>query len=451
MGKLNKEKDLRKESKKFNIKTPKGTVDFVNSECELLNFVLKKCEDIMKLYAPPLNTPIFELSDILLKKYDTTDDEYMNTYQLEKQGNERHTLRFDLTVPFARFLAQNNISKFSRYQIGKVFRRDQPVISKGRYREFYQCDFDIAGNYALMTSEAQILKMMEEILLSFKIGPFKIKINDRRILNKILHKCEIENEFSILSTIDKIKKISEKEIKEELKEKGCSEKVSEFILEIIKNKGTFEEMLIYLKNQKEFECKEIISEYEILKKYLESLSFDFRNIEFDLSLARGAAYYTGIIFEAEFLNIKEKENVGSVIGGGRYDNLVNSFKENWEVPAIGLSVGVYRILNLLKTRFKEKINKKILLVSLKDPLISERLEILDLLRKNEISCQTNFINRLNLADQIKFGKKNGFSSVIILKNEEIKERKVRVLKDIEKKDEELILLEDLINFIKQMK
>lgn len=173
--------------------------------------------------AVELDTPVFELKEVLQGKY---GEDSKLIYDLEDQGGEKCSLRYDLTVPFARFMANNtNISKIKRFHIGKVYRRDQPTMSKGRYREFYQCDFDIAGNYDTMIPDAEVLSIMQEILEELSIDEFVVKVNHRKILEAIIAEAGVDKSAfkSICSTIDKLDKLEWVEVKKELIDKGCTE------------------------------------------------------------------------------------------------------------------------------------------------------------------------------------------------------------------------------------
>src|SRR5437016_351539 len=168
-----------------------------------------------------LDTPVFELKEVLTGKY---GEDSKLIYDLQDQGGELCSLRYDLTVPFARFLAMNkSIKNIKRYQIAKVYRRDQPVMTKGRFREFYQCDFDIAGeNFERMVPDAEVVKVMEEVLEELEIGKFSIKLNNRKVLDGIFEVAGVREDLfrSISSAVDKLDKVSWNEVKAEMTQKG---------------------------------------------------------------------------------------------------------------------------------------------------------------------------------------------------------------------------------------
>lgn len=299
--------------------------------------------------AQPIDTPVCERRDILAGNY---GEESKLIYNLEDQGGESLSLRYDLTVPFARYLGQNKIQAMTRYQVAKVYRRDNPSINKGRFREFYQCDIDFAGKYDVMMADAECLEILCEILKSVNLPhDFKIKINHRAVLNGLFQVAGVpESKFKpICSSIDKLDKISWEEVKKEMcSEKGLDEKVAQVIGGYISKSGQVE-LIDELMNS-EFganaESKRGLEELKTLYKYAELMGYHDK-LSFDLSLARGLDYYTGLIFEAVVIGEVE---VGSIAAGGRYDNLVSTLLKNpnFNVPCVGLSIGVERIFALLE-------------------------------------------------------------------------------------------------------
>ncbi|KAK1904334.1 Histidine--tRNA ligase cytoplasmic [Dissostichus eleginoides] len=187
--------------------------------------------------AETIDTPVFELKETLTGKY---GEDSKLIYDLKDQGGELLSLRYDLTVPFARYLAMNKITNIKRYHIAKVYRRDNPAMTRGRYREFYQCDFDIAGQYDAMIPDAECLKIVYEILSELDIGDFRIKVNDRRILDGMFAVCGVpDDKFrTICSTVDKLDKMPWEEVRKEMvSEKGLSEEVADQIGEYVSLKG----------------------------------------------------------------------------------------------------------------------------------------------------------------------------------------------------------------------
>ncbi|GJQ71251.1 hypothetical protein Trydic_g18530, partial [Trypoxylus dichotomus] len=203
---LNNEENITNDTHKFVLKTPKGTRDYTPHQMVIRQRVLEKVVSVFKRHgAESIDTPVFELKEVLMGKY---GEDSKLIYDLEDQGGEILCLRYDLTVPFARYLAMNKITNIKRYHIAKVYRRDNPSISRGRYREFYQCDFDIAGAYDPMIPDAECVKIMQEILDSLDIGSYTIKLNHRLLLDGMFEACGVPNDKfrSICSAVDKLDK-----------------------------------------------------------------------------------------------------------------------------------------------------------------------------------------------------------------------------------------------------
>ncbi|KAF3837787.1 hypothetical protein F7725_009555 [Dissostichus mawsoni] len=302
----------------FVLKTAKGTRDYNPKQMAIREKVFNTILGCFKRHgAETIDTPVFELKETLTGKY---GEDSKLIYDLKDQGGELLSLRYDLTVPFARYLAMNKITNIKRYHIAKVYRRDNPAMTRGRYREFYQCDFDIAGQYDAMIPDAECLKIVYEILSELDIGDFRIKVNDRRILDGM---------FAMPW---------EEVRKEMVSEKGLSEEVADQIGEYVSLQGGMELAERLLQDQKMSQSKQAcagLTDIKLLFSYLQLFQVTDK-VVFDLSLARGLDYYTGIIYEgfltqtgiaAEAQNssgAEESVSVGSVAGGGRYDGLASA-------------------------------------------------------------------------------------------------------------------------------
>ena len=338
--------------------------------------------------AVTIDTPVFELRPILSGKY---GEDSKLIYDLSDQGGELCSLRYDLTVPFARWLAMNpSIQSIKRYHIAKVYRRDQPAMTKGRMREFYQCDFDIAGSYDRMLPDAEIIRITCEIFGEKGLGwtsngGYMIKINHRKVLDGIFEVCGVPKEKirSISSAVDKLDKSPWEDVKKEMvEEKGLSEEVADRIWGFVRRKGQRDVMEALRQNHSAMENPNLtagLEDMELLFEYLDAFGV-LDKAEFDLSLARGLDYYTGVIYEvvtegsspstatAQKLQKapkKEKANeidedrsndpsvgVGSVAAGGRYDELVGMFSGKTQIPCVGISFGVDRIFSITKARME---------------------------------------------------------------------------------------------------
>lgn len=340
-----------------------------------------------------IDTPVFELKEILSGKY---GEDSKLIYDLADQGGEICSLRYDLTVPFARFLAMNkDIQSIKRYHIAKVYRRDQPAMTKGRMREFYQCDFDIAGNYDPMLPDAEVLRIICEVFegLGWN-GSYTIKLNHRKILDGIFQVCGVPEDKirTISSAVDKLDKLPWADVRKEMtEEKGLDGEVADRIGQWVVLKGK-QDLLEKLQKEESLAANESMkkgmADLALLFEYLEA--FDVLDqVSFDLSLARGLDYYTGLIYEVvtegsapEVTPGKEGETpkpskkkgkkgddddrssdptvgVGSVAAGGRYDNLVGMFSGKTQIPCVGISFGVDRIFSITKARMAAEKNTNV--------------------------------------------------------------------------------------------
>ncbi|KAL5655517.1 hypothetical protein ACJX0J_034836, partial [Zea mays] len=338
-------------------KIPKGTRDFGKEQMAIRERAFSIITSVFKMHgATALDTPVFELRETLMGKY---GEDSKLIYDLADQGGELCSLRYDLTVPFARYVAMNSISALKRYQIAKVYRRDNP--SKGRYREFYQCDFDIAGVYEPMEPDFEVIKVLTELLNQLDIGTYEIKLNHRKLLDGMLEICGVPPQKfrTVCSSIDKLDKQTFEQVKKELvDEKGISNETADEIGNLVKTRGAPLEVLMELrKDSSKFMNNEgsvaALNELEILFKALDKANA-IDKIVFDLSLARGLDYYTGVIYEAVF---KGSAQVGSIAAGGRYDNLVGMFSGK-QIPAVGVSLGIERVFAIMEQQEKER-NEKI--------------------------------------------------------------------------------------------
>ncbi|XP_012855311.1 PREDICTED: LOW QUALITY PROTEIN: histidine--tRNA ligase [Erythranthe guttata] len=334
-------------------KLAKGTRDFAKEQMTVREKAFAIIVEVFKRHgAMSLDTPAFELRETLMGKY---GEDSKLIYDLADQGGELCSLRYDLTVPFARFVAMNGLTSFKRYQIAKVYRRDNP--SKGRYREFYQCDFDIAGQFEKMGPDFEVVKILTELLDELDIGDYEVKLNHRKLLDGMLAICGVPQEKfrTICSSIDKLDKQTFEQIKKEMvEEKGLTEDTADKIGTFVKQRGSPMDLLSKLKQEgSEFltnsEAELALNELEILFKALEK-SKCVDKVVFDLSLARGLDYYTGVIFEAAF---KGATQVGSIAAGGRYDNLIGMFGTK-QVPAVGISLGIERVFAIMEQLQKDK-------------------------------------------------------------------------------------------------
>ena len=329
-------KEGKKEAKKELVKVVKGARDFLPDQMVIRRKAFDLITSVFKKHgAVEIDTPVFELKETLMGKY---GEESKLIYDLNDQGGELLSLRYDLTVPFARYMASHNLTSLKRYHIGKVYRRDNPQMSKGRFREFFQCDFDIAGgNYGVMIPDAEVIKIVAEILTQLPIGNFNIKINHRLLLDSMVEICGIGDDKykSVCSSIDKLDKEPWEAVRDELvKVKGITDEQADKLNTFVILKDKPKVLLEKLETIKEFleneKGKKALDEMSILIDYLQILDVE-KYCTFDLSLARGLDYYTGLIYETV---LTDTDEVGSISGGGRYDNLIGMFSGK-QIPAVG--------------------------------------------------------------------------------------------------------------------
>lgn len=293
----------------------------------------------------PLDTPVIEKSEVLLAKGGGETEKQI--YRFTK-GDTDMSLRFDLTVPLARYVAQHFSSlafPFRRYHIGKVYRGERN--QKGRFREFYQCDIDIIGNNSLsIINDAEIPSIIYSTFKDLGFDSFTIKINNRKILNGFFEFLGIEDKISVLRTIDKIEKIGPDAVKKELSEQGISYDAIERIMSFIGTKGSKQEILSSLENMAidNEEFRKGVSELSEVIHYIGCFNVPDEYYTIDLTISRGLDYYTGTVYET-FLN--DYPGIGSVCSGGRYDNLAEHYTTQ-KLPGVGISIGLSRLFYQLR-------------------------------------------------------------------------------------------------------
>lgn len=448
---------------KFVLKTPKGTRDYSPRQMAVREKVFDVIISCFKRHgAEVIDTPVFELKETLTGKY---GEDSKLIYDLKDQGGELLSLRYDLTVPFARYLAMNKLTNIKRYHIAKVYRRDNPAMTRGRYREFYQCDFDIAGQFDPMIPDAECLKIMCEILSSLQIGDFLIKVNDRRILDGMFAVCGVpDSKFrTICSSVDKLDKVSWEEVKNEMVgEKGLAPEVADSIGVYVQQHGgvsLIEQLLQDSKLSQNKQALEGLGDLKLLFEYLTLFGVTDK-ISFDLSLARGLDYYTGVIYEAVLLQTPAREGeepmgVGSVAAGGRYDGLVGMFDpKGRKVPCVGLSVGVERIFSIVEQRLEALEAKvrttgtQVLVASAQKKLLEERLKLIVELWDAGIKAELLYKKNPKLLNQLQYCEETGIPLVAIVGEQELKEGVIK-LRSVASREEVDVRREDLVEEIKR--
>lgn len=403
------------------------------------------CDKIRSVYERfgflPLDTPTIEYSEVLLAKAGGETEKQIYSFT---KGDNDLSLRFDLTVPLARYVSQRyqDLSfPFKRYQIGKVFRGERP--QKGRFREFYQCDIDVIGNETLdIIYDAEMPAIIYNVFKELDIGKFTIKINNRKILNGFFENIGLLDKVTdILRIIDKLDKIGKESVKDELLKLGTSVESVDKILEFILISGTNSEKI---ENLKKLQINNItylngITELEQVLSYLRSFGLEEDYYKIDLTIARGLDYYTGTVYET---NLDEYPKLGSICSGGRYDNLTGYYTKQ-KLVGVGVSIGLTRLFSKL---LEEKIilpntgsTAKVLVIPMDRVNMEYSLKIASMLRKNNINTDVYYLDK-SIKQKFKYADKIGFKFVIVVGEEE-ENTNTLVLKDMAEGRQEIINLD----------
>ncbi len=454
--------------------TPKGTRDFGPLEMGRRNYIFDTIRKTFQLYGfAPIETPAMELTETLMGKYGEEGDrlifrilnsgDYLkdvkdadlaakSSLPIANQISEK-ALRYDLTVPFARFVVQhqNEISfPFKRYQIQPVWRADRP--QKGRYREFYQCDADVVGSDSLLY-EVELTQIFAEVLSALKIPGFAIKINNRKVLSGIAEVIgESEKIVDITVAIDKLDKIGKEGVNKELNEKGIDQKAIDKLQPLIDFTGTNTAKLDFLKTY--LAGSEIgqkgIAELEYVFAKIQKLNPELlkdgadRNLELDITLARGLNYYTGAIWEVKAKGVA----IGSICGGGRYDDLTGIFGLKG-LSGVGISFGADRIYDVLEELklFPEtaSLSTKLLIVHFGEAESDFGLEIVQQVRAAGISAEL-YPDQAKMKKQMNYSNDKNVPFVGIIGGDELAAGKV-MLKDMAAGTQELLSVGEVIERI----
>jgi histidyl-tRNA synthetase len=383
---------------KIEPRTLKGFRDFLPKDARKRNYVLETLKRVFESYGfEPLETPALEYEDILAGKYGNEGDKLM--YRFTDNGDRKVAMRYDQTVPLARVVAQfqNELTMpFKRYQIQNVWRAEN--TQKGRYREFLQVDADIVGTYSPL-SDAEVISAVIKCLEVLGFKNFKINVNDRENFANI--------DPSAILTIDKLKKIGKESVLKELGEKGLPA-------------SSLDEVLNKKLNDKLKDILDVINDERVV---------------FDPALARGLDYYTGLIFEVEI----DGYDVGSIAGGGRYDNLIGMFAGK-EIPAVGFAFGFDRLIEAMEVLnlFPNNIyTTKVLAAFANSELQEKALKIAEELRSKKVNAEV-YLEDANLEKQLKYADKKQIPFVAIVDENKL------ILKDMEKRTQEELTLDQIL-------
>jgi histidyl-tRNA synthetase len=420
---------------KGNIQVPKGTRDFTSKVMFRRNYIFKKVKSCFERYGyAPIETPAMENIETLTGKYGqegdrlifkvlnsgnflskTIIDNTTTSKSLSKDISDK-ALRYDLTVPFARFVVNNKNEitfPFKRYQMQNVWRADRP--QKGRFREFYQCDADVIGSKSLL-NEIELIQLCDDIFTSLNIPNIQILINNRKILSamiELMSASEYFDQFVII--LDKIDKIGVENVKKELIKLGLDfEKIN--LLDNFLNIKNIND-ISSLVNQTELGNKGV-EELDFILKLIKSLGLKSSELKFDISLARGLDYYTGSIFEVKSLDV----NIGSIAGGGRYDDLTSIFGLK-DVSGVGISFGIDRIYLVMEELglFPTDIDtsSKVLFLNFGEIEANYCFKYLNELRENNISSEL-YPNNDKIKKQMNYANNKGVQFVVMIGEDEMK-------------------------------
>ena len=425
-------------------RTLAGFMELMPNEQILFEQIKEKIEKVYQKFGfLPLDTPILELSEVLLAKAGGETEKQI--YRFEK-GNTDISMRFDLTVPLSKYIAKNygNLSfPFRRYQIGKVYRGER--TQKGRFREFYQCDIDVIGDGDLsIINDAELPSVIYTVFKELGFDDFTIRINNRKILNGLFESLnQKENSVEILRIIDKIGKEA---VIEELEKIGIEKESILKIISFISIDGTTDEKLQKLKelNIENETFNMGLDELTQVVKYVRMFGIPENNFKVDLTIARGLDYYTGTVYET-FLN--EYRELGSVCSGGRYENLAEYYTDK-KLPGVGISIGLtrlfYKLNELQIINAKKKSISDVLIIPMLEN-INMPIEVATNLRRNGINTEI-FLNDKKLKAKMKYADKLEVPYVIVIGENEANTGIVKI-KDMKTGNEQECKTEDIVKYL----
>ena len=435
-------------SEKIQPKTLPGFMELLPNEQILFNEMKEKIQKTYEKFGfLPLNTPIIESAEVLLAKAGGETEKQI--YRFNK-GDSDLALRFDLTVPLAKYVAEyypNLTFPFRRYQIGKVYRGEK--AQRGRYREFYQCDIDIIGEDELsLINDAEMPSIIYNTFKELGFDDFTISINNRKILNGLFESLELNDKaVDILRIIDKIDKIGKENVIKEIQDLGVEQNKIDTIMSFISITGNIEETISDLRGLNiDNELFNLgVNELEEVASNIKLFGVPTQNYKIDLTIARGLDYYTGTVYET-FLN--QYRQLGSVCSGGRYDNL-SSYYTDKKMPGVGISIGLTRLFfQLTDNKIIEAGNRsisKVLIISMVDDF-DKSIEVATKLRENGINTQI-YTDNAKIKKQFNYANRLGIPYVIIIGEDEINNNVVS-LKNMESGEQQVVSVEKAVEIVK---
>lgn len=423
---------------KIELRNVKGTTDYSPKEQYIRNYISDTLKNVFEKYGyKPLQTPLLCYYDLLALKYDEENDILKEVYKVKDQGNRNLALRYDLTVPFAKYIAINQNTKlpFKRYEIGEVFRNGP--VKLGRDREFIQCDVDVVGIEGQLI-EAEFVALYVEAYKKLGIDVI-IKYNNRKFLSGIIIEAGIPNELitDTITIIDKFEKLTKQELEQEFLKIGVNKDQIEKLNSFLQMNS---EELINIKSENEI-LNQGIKELETLKEYIAKLDL-LQYVQFSPSLARGQEYYTGTVFEVYDAKGEIKSSIG---GGGRYDKMITDFIDDGkQYPAVGISFGLNVIYEILKDReeFAEKALTDIFIIPMGTEI--ECLKIAETLRKANYKVEVEMKQR-KMKKSLEYANEENIPYVFILGEDELKQNIISI-KNMKEKTQTTISLDKIADW-----
>lgn len=425
-------------------KTLPGFMELMPQDQILFEKMKKTIEEVYASYGfYPLDTPIIELSSVLLAKAGGETEKQI--YRFNKGDNDL-SLRFDLTVPLAKYVASRSnelIFPFKRYQIGKVYRGERP--QKGRFREFYQCDIDVIGNETLsILYDAEIPSIIYDLFKKLNIGDFTIRINNRKVLTGFFNSLELSDIVTdILRIIDKIEKIGEDATRSELSYLGIDDEKVSKIMNFIRISGNPFEKINKLKELSITDpiFNEGVSELETVITNIKDREIEESYYDVDLTIARGLDYYTGTVYETI---LKDYPSIGSVCSGGRYDNLATYYTDK-KLPGVGISIGLTRLFyqlkeaNVIKTEESSVADITVLPMTTNYAYI---YKYVNTLKKNNITVDMAFLDKFK--QLIKYADRQKSPFALIIGDDEV-EKGIALLKNMVTGEQKEVTLDNIVS------
>ena len=415
----------------------RGFRDLLPHRMRLTQRVIRTATDVFERFGfEPLATPALEYAETLAGKSGEETDTLF--YRFLDRGQREIGLRYDLTVPLARVFAmhQDLGRPFKRYQIDKVWRAERP--QRGRYREFYQCDADVVGSSSTL-ADAEVISIAHAALLELGFERFKIKINNRKLLVPLAERCQVPGHLhgALFRSVDKLEKIGPSGVEKELEAAGVPTSSTDRIFEMISRAALEEDKFAYAERELATtdQGRQGVTELREIWQHLLDSGVDEGRIALDLSLVRGMDYYTGPIFEAVDL----EDGIGSIGAGGRYDRLIGAFSGQ-DAPAVGVSLGLERIVDLMETRIDGSNHQgsatQILVTVFSPDLLASSLRLATQLRAAGFKVEM-YLNSDRLPNQLRYANRKGINYCTILGPDEADAGSV-VLKDMKKGAQETV-------------